>query len=125
MPSAATWIIILNKVRKRKTNTIYHLYVESKIKHRSSHHGSVEMILTSIHKDVGCPSLALLRYLRIQCCHELWCRSKMQLGSCIALAVVEACSCSSDSTPSLETSICHDAALKRQINKIKHKWTYL
>ena len=37
-PFAATWmqaeIIILNEVRKRKTNTIqYHLYVESKIQH--------------------------------------------------------------------------------------------
>ena len=36
MPFAATWmhleIIILNEVRKRKTNTIrYHLYVESEI----------------------------------------------------------------------------------------------
>ena len=34
MPFAATWmdleIIILSKVRKRKTNNIYHLYVESK-----------------------------------------------------------------------------------------------
>ena len=33
-------------------------------------------------------SLALLRGLRIQCCHELWCRSQMQLGSGVALAVV-------------------------------------
>ena len=36
---AATWknleIIILSKVvRKRKTNTIYHLYVESNIRHK-------------------------------------------------------------------------------------------
>ena len=39
MPFAATWmdleIIILNEVRKRKTNTIWcHLYVESKIWHK-------------------------------------------------------------------------------------------
>ena len=39
MSLAATWmqleIIILNEVRKRKTNTIqYHLYVESKIWHK-------------------------------------------------------------------------------------------
>ena len=35
MPIAATWmqpeIIILSEVRKRKTNAMYHLYVESKI----------------------------------------------------------------------------------------------
>ena len=34
MPFAATWmdleIIILSEVRQRKTNIIYHLYVESK-----------------------------------------------------------------------------------------------
>ena len=38
MPFAATWlqleIIILSEVRKTKTNTIYHLYVESKIWHK-------------------------------------------------------------------------------------------
>ena len=35
MPFAATWmdvdIITLSEVRKRKTNTIYHLYFQSKI----------------------------------------------------------------------------------------------
>ena len=39
MPFAATWmdpkIIILSKIRTRKTNTVwYHLYVESKIQHK-------------------------------------------------------------------------------------------
>ena len=34
------------------------------------------------------PSLASISRLRIWCCHELWCRSRMQLGSHIALAVV-------------------------------------
>ena len=33
-------------------------------------------------------SLASLSRLRIQCCHDLWCRSQTQLGSLIALAVV-------------------------------------
>ena len=33
-------------------------------------------------------SLALLSGLRIQCCHEMWCRSQMQLRSDIAVAVV-------------------------------------
>ena len=35
-------------------------------------------------------SLALLSGLRIQLCSELWCRSQMQLGSCVAVAVVQA-----------------------------------
>ena len=30
-------------------------------------------------------SLASLSGLRIWCCHELWCRSQMRLGSCIAI----------------------------------------
>ena len=32
--------------------------------------------------------LALLSGLRIWCCPELWCRSQMQLGSCVAVAAV-------------------------------------
>ena len=46
-------------------------------------------------------SLASLSGLRIQHCHELWCRSQMQLRSGIAMAG----SCSSYWTPSLGTSI--------------------
>ena len=45
-------------------------------------------------------------------CHELWCRSKTWLGSGIAVAV--AGSCSSDSTPSLGTSICCRCGPKKQ-----------
>ena len=51
-------------------------------------------------------SLALLSELRIRRCPELWCRSQMQFRSCIAMAVVQADSCSSNQTPSLGTSIC-------------------
>ena len=40
-------------------------------------------------------------------CWELWCRSKTWLGSRVAVAVAQAGSCSSHSTPSLGTSICH------------------
>ena len=36
------------------------------------------------------PSLALLSRLRICHCHELWCRSQMQLGSHVAAAVAAA-----------------------------------
>ena len=51
-------------------------------------------------------SLASLSGLRVQCCCELWCRSKTWLRSGIAVAVVKASSCCSNSTPSLGTSIC-------------------
>ena len=51
-------------------------------------------------------SLALLSGLRILRGHELWCRSQARLGSRIAVAVVLAGSCSSDSASSLGTSIC-------------------
>ena len=32
-------------------------------------------------------SLASLSGLRIRCCHELWCRLKMRLGSGVAVAL--------------------------------------
>ena len=59
-------------------------------------------------------SLALLSGLGIWHCHELWCRSQTRLGSHVAVAVVQASSCSSDSTPSLETSICHRCGPEKQ-----------
>ena len=62
-------------------------------------------------------SLALLSGLRIQCCCELWCRSQVQLRSHVAAAIVQAGSCSSNSTPSLVTSICQGS--KKQTNKQK------
>ena len=48
----------------------------------------------------------------------------MQLGSGIAVAVMQAGSYSSDWIPSQRTSICHGSALKRQ-NKTKQKGTAL
>ena len=67
--------------------------------------GSVETNLTSNHEDAGwIPGPT--QWLRIWHCHELWCRSKMRLGSGVAVAVVQAGSCSSDLTPTLGTSIC-------------------
>ena len=43
--------------------------------------------LTRIHEDVG--SIPGLRSgLKIQHCHELWCRSQMRLGSHVAVAMV-------------------------------------
>ena len=61
---------------------------------------------TSIH-ETRVRSLALLSGLRIQRCCELWCRSQMQLGSGVAVAMVLAGSCSSDLTPSWGTFKCH------------------
>ena len=47
--------------------------------------------------------LASLSVLKIQHCHELWCRSQMRLRSHIAVAVVMAYSRSSNRTLSLGT----------------------
>ena len=63
--------------------------------------------LTSILKDVD----LITQWVKIWCCCELWYRPQMWLGSGVAVdvavAVVQAGNCSSDSTPSLGTSICH------------------
>ena len=68
------------------------------------------------------PSLALVSGLRIQLCHELWCRLQTKLGSGIAVAVVLAGSCSSDMTPSLGT-ICHECSPKKTKQRNKTKRT--
>ena len=60
-------------------------------------------------------SLASLRGLRSWCCCELWLQT--QLGSHVAVAVVQASSYSSDSTLRLGTSICSRCGPKKQ--KIK------
>ena len=59
-------------------------------------------------------SLALLSGLRIWHCRELWCRSQTWLGFRVAVAVVSALSYSSDSTPSLGTSMCRTCGPKKQ-----------
>ena len=64
-------------------------------------------------------SLALLSGLRIWPRHELWCMSKTQLGSGIAVAVAWACGCSSYLIPSLGTSICHGRSSKKKKKKKK------
>ena len=61
--------------------------------------------------------LALLSWLRIPCCLELWCRSQMQLGSGIAMAVAQASGYSSDQTPGLGTSICRGCSPKKTKDK--------
>ena len=64
---------------------------------------------------MGVQSMASLSGLRIWHCHELWYRSQMWLRSCVAVAMVWATSCSSDSTPSLRTSICPGCNLKKKV----------
>ena len=64
-------------------------------------------------------SLASLSGLRIWHCCKLHHRLKMQFRSNIALAVAQACSCSSNFTLSLGTSICCSAVLKRKNKQTK------
>ena len=64
--------------------------------------------------------LASLGGLRIQHCHELWCRSQIQLRSQVAVALVQAGGYSSNQTPSLGTSICRGYGPK-STNR-KKKW---
>ena len=59
--------------------------------------------------------------LRIQHCHELWRRSEMRLGSHVAVPVVEASSCSSDSTLGWGTSQCKKEKKKRTSESIEEK----
>ena len=68
---------------------------------RSSGRGTVETNPTRSHEVAG-----LISGLRIWRCRELWCRSQRQLRIHVAVAVVWASGRSSDSTPSLGTSIC-------------------
>ena len=64
-------------------------------------------------------SLALFSGLRIQSCRKVWHRSQTQHGPITAVAVVQASSYSSDSTPSLETSYAALIALKKKKKKKK------
>ena len=89
----------------------------------SSPPGSVEMNLASMRTQVW--SLALLSGLSIRHCRELWCRLQTWLRSGITVAVVQAGSYSSDSTPSLGTSICHGCGPKKERKEKFHHWKIL
>ena len=72
------------------------------------------MNLTSIHEEAGSiPGLA-------HWISELWCRSQMQLGYGVAVTVTQASSYSSDSTPSLGSSICQGCGPNKQKKKKKN-----
>ena len=64
-------------------------------------------------------SLASLSELRMWHCLELLCRSQMWLRSQVAVVVVQGCSYSSDSIPSLGTSIWCECGPKKTKNKTK------
>ena len=68
-------------------------------------------------------SLASLSGSGICRCHELWCRLQKQLRSFVAVAVTV--SCSSDSTPSLGTSICYRSSPKKKKEKKKNRHDYI
>ena len=78
------------------------------------------MNLTCIHEDSGLMP-GQLSGLRIRHCHELWCRSQKWLRSGVAVAVTVACSCRSNWTLSLGTSVCHRCSPKKQKKKKKKK----
>ena len=70
--------------------------------------------------------LALLSGLRIHSCCELWCKSQMSLGSCIAVAATSPRGCSSNSTPSLGTcSGCRCSPKKKKKEKERKKKVHL
>ena len=78
------------------------------------------MNLTNINEDTV-RSLASLSGLRIQSCREFQCRSQTRLGQCVALAVVQAGSCNSDSILAWEAPCAAGVALKSKKIKIKNK----
>ena len=115
---------------KINRNSLEHLHIpfvqNSKIplRHKmqkslgSSHCGSAGHQPNQYPWGRGFESPASLTGLRIWCCCELWWRLKTRFRSCMAVSVTQAGSCSSDSTPSPGTSICHSTALKnKQTNK--------
>ena len=61
-------------------------------------------------------SLISLSGLRIQHCHELWCRSKTWLGS-LLLWLWRRPAATAPMTPSLGTSICHGCGPQKQKKK--------
>ena len=70
----------------------------------------------SVYEDAGSiPDLA--HWVKDLALLRLWCRVQMQLRSSIAMAVVWASNCNSDSTPSQETTMCHRCGPKKQKKK--------
>ena len=75
---------------------------------------------TSIHEDIDLIR-DLAQWIKIWHCRELWCKLQMRLGSHIAVAVPQASSYRSNSTPSLGTSICCRLGPKKTKKQPKNK----
>ena len=90
-----------------------HLFSHSRNSFWSSRCGTAEMNPMRIHEDAGSIP-GFTRGSGIWRCCELRCRSQTQLGSQVAVAVVQAGGCSSDSTPSLGPSTCLRCGPKKQ-----------
>ena len=107
------------------STSFYEIYLKSNLRileiiflnenvSRSSHCGSVVMNRTSVHEDEG-PGLA--QWVKDPALRELWYRLQTRLGS--SVAVVQTDSCSSDSTPSLGTSMCWGCGSTKKKKKKK------
>ena len=84
---------------------------------RSSCYGSASWEPNIVSMRMWVQSPDLLSGLRIWCCCRLWGRSQMQFRFGIAVTVVQDSSWSSDSAPSLGTSICLTCIWKRKKKK--------
>ena len=82
----------------------------------SSHCGAAETNPTGNHEVAGLIP-GPTQWVTDLALQWVWCRSQMRLGSELAVAVVQAGSCSSNLTPNLGISICLGLALKSKINK--------
>ena len=100
---------------KIKTAFSFYLKTES----RSSRCGSVVMNGTGNHKDAGL-ILGLAQWVKDLAL--LWAMVQVtdMAGSCVAVAVAQAGSCSSDSNPSLGTPTCCKCSPKKQ-KQTKHR----
>ena len=89
--------------------------------HRSPCCGSDVTNPTRIHEDTGSTS-ASLSELRIQHCHEQQCRSQLQLGSCVAVAVLWAGAAAPTRPLTWEPPYAAGAAQQRQKIKSTRQW---